>query len=153
MGRREIFAGLFVILVILGVVFGVKKARESKVEPLNIPSQEETQALENKFNLTIPDDVEKINLQAVENFEGVGIATRKFEDGTFTHIVVADLPEPESGSYEGSLVKDDNNKVQTGALRFAKGGYLLEFSSNINYSDYKKVEIRLNDKVVLTGSF
>ena len=153
MGRKEVFVGLFVIFVILGFIFGVKKAKDSKMKPLDIPTTVETQELESKFKLSIPDDVEKTNLEVTSGFEGVGIATRKFEKGVFSHIIIADLPEPSSGNYQAWLVKDDINKIATGILRLAKGGYLLEFNSNINYSDYKKVEVRLNDKVVLSGSF
>ncbi len=153
MGRKEVFVGLFVILVILGVIFGVKKARDSKVKPLNIPTPIETQELESKFNLTIPDDVEKINLQVASGFEGMGVATRKFVNGVFSHIIIADLPEPASGNYQSWLIKDDNTKIPTGTLKLAKGGYLLDFTSNTNYSNYKKVEVKLGDKIVMTGSF
>ena len=153
MGRKEIFVGLFVILVILGIIFGIKKAKDSKVKPLNIPTPVVTQELESRFKLAIPDNSERINLQAVPGFEGVGIATRKFANGVFSHIIVADLPTPETGNYQAWLIRDSNTKVSTGALKLAKGGYLLEFNSNIDYSDYKKVEVKLENKVVLTGSF
>jgi len=153
MGRKEIFVGLFVILVILGVIFGIKKAKDSKVKTLDIPTSIETQELESRFKLSIPDGVEKINLQAASGFEGVGIATRKFANGVFSQMIIADLPEPESGNYQAWLKKDETNKISTGVLKFAKGGYLLEFTSNINYSDYNKVEVKLGEKVVLTGSF
>jgi hypothetical protein len=152
-GRKEVFIGLFVILVIFGIIFGVKKAKESRVKPLDIPTPVQTQELESKFKLTIPSDVEKINLQAQSGFEGVGIATRKFANGVFSHMVIADLLEPTSGSYKGWLIKDDNTKISTGVLRFAKGGYLLEFTSDTDYSDYKKVEVKLREKIVLSGSF
>lgn len=153
MGRKEVFIGLFVVLVIFGIIFGVRKAREPKVKPLNIPTPTITQNLEDRFNLTIPTDVEKINLQAPSGFEGVGIATRKFTGGVFTHIIIADLPEPTSGSYRAWLIKDDSAKISTGVSRLAKGGYILEFTSKVDYSDYKKVEVKLGDKVVLSGSF
>jgi hypothetical protein len=153
MGRKEIFVGLFVILVILGIVFGVKKAKEAKVKPLNIPTPADTQQLESKFNFTIPDDVEKINLQVAFGFEGMGVATRKFANGVFSHIIMADLPEPASGNYQAWLIKDNANKISAGTLMLTKGGYLLEFNSNIDYSDYRKVEVELGEKVVLTGSF
>lgn len=153
MGRKEVFVGLFVILVIFGVIFGVKKAKEVKVKPLNIPTPVTTQSLESKFNLTVPSDVEKINLQVAFGFEGMGVATRKFANGVFSHIIMADLLEPASGNYQAWLIKDDTNKISTGVLKLAKGGYLLEFSSNIDYSDYKKIEVKLGDKIVMTGSF
>lgn len=153
MGRKEIFIGLFVILVIIGIVFGIKKAKEAKVKPLNIPIPTVTQELESKFKLTIPDDVEKINLQATFGFEGASVATRKFASGVFSQMIIADLPAPESGNYQAWLIKDDNTKISTGTLRLAKGGYLLEFTSNTDYSDYKKVEVKLGENVVLLGSF
>ncbi|PIV00408.1 hypothetical protein COS54_03140 [Candidatus Shapirobacteria bacterium CG03_land_8_20_14_0_80_39_12] len=153
MGRKEMFVGLFVILVVLGIVFGVKKAKEAKIKPLSIPTPVETQPLESKFSFIIPDDVEKINLQVAFGFEGQGVATRKFAGGVFSHIIMADLPEPALGNYQTWLIKDDANKVSTGALRMAKGGYLLEFTSNTDYFDYKKVEVKLGEKIVLTGSF
>lgn len=153
MGRKEVFVGLFVILVILGIVFGVKKAKEVKVKPLNIPTPVTTQSLESKFNLTVPSDVEKINLQVAFGFEGMGVATRKFANGVFSHIIIADLPEPALGSYQAWLIKDEANKISTGTLKLAKGGYLLEFTSNIDYSDYKKIEVKLGNKIVMTGSF
>jgi len=153
MGRKEIFVGIFVILVVLGIAFGIKKAKDAKVKPLDIPASEESQELENRFNLSISDDVEKINLQASSGFEGVGVATRKYSDGVFSHMIIADLPTFETGNYQAWLVKDEKSNILTGILKFAKGGYLLEFSSNIDYSDYKKVEIRLEDKIVLSGSF
>ena len=50
--------------------------------------------------------------------------------------------------------------ISTGPMSVAKGGYLLEFSSAIDYSDYKGVVITLekvNDKTpethILEGSF
>jgi len=153
MGRKEVFVGLFVILVVLGIIFGVRKAKEAKIKPLNIPTPVPTQGLEGRFKLSIPDDVEKINLQIAFGFEGQGVATRKFANGVFSHIIIADLPEPASGNYQAWLIKDDNTKISTGVLKLAKGGYLLEFSSNINYSDYKKIEVKLDDKIVMTGSF
>lgn len=153
MRRKEVFVGLFVILVIFGVIFGVKKAKEVKVKPLNIPTPVTTQSLESKFNFTIPDDVEKINLQVAFGFEGQGVATRKFVNGVFSHLIIADLQDPAAGNYQAWLIKDGSAKISTGTLKLAKGGYLLEFSSGTDYSNYKNVEVKLGDKVVLTGSF
>lgn len=153
MGRKRLFAGLFVILVIFGIVYGIKRAKDSRVQPLTISTPIAVQNLQDRFNIVVPDDVEKISLDVMFGFEGVGIATRKYADGTFSHIVIADLPEPASGNYQAWLIKDDRTKISTGALKFAKGGYLMEFTSNTDYSDYKKVEVRLGTATVLSGSF
>ena len=146
MGRKEVFIGLFVILVILGITFGIKKAKDSKVQPLEIPIQVETRELENKFKLSIPGGVEKISLRATEGNEGMGIATR--------NEILADLPDLPSGQYYQGWLKNSSGKtILLGKLEKAKGGYLLEFSSEKNYFDYKKVEVRLGENIILSGSF
>ncbi len=152
MKRGQVLLGIFIVLVVLGIFFGTKKAREPKLKVTDTDTVE-TQEFENRFNITIPDDVEKIDLQASSGFEGAGVATRKFDRGNFSHVVIADLPDPSSGNYQAWLVKDDTTNIFTGLLRLAKGGYILEFNSKIDYSDYNKVEIRLQDKIVLSGSF
>jgi hypothetical protein len=81
----------------------------------------------------------------------MGIATRKQENGTFIHVVLADLPDPEEGSfYEGWLVRGevgdtDFDFISTGKMILAKGGYLLEFESTTDYSDYPGVVITLEE--------
>lgn len=158
MGKREILTGLFVILVIFGVVYGIKKAKAPKLQVPQTPSVEEQ--IENSFNLVIPEDVERVDLNKVSDIEGTGIATRKFEDGKFTQMILADLPDPVAGFfYQGWLAKGDEY-LPTGKLAVAKGGYLLEFTSTKDYSDYKKVVVSLETvlstkptKIILEGSF
>src|SRR3989344_4508717 len=88
------------------------------------------------------------------------------EDDKFTHEVLADLPEPESGSsYLGWLVRGDEGDenyslISTGQMRIAKGGCVLDFKSNTDYSDHNKVIVTLDKTVdtkpeeyILEGSF
>ena len=157
MKRRDIVIGLIVLAVLAGIIFLARRQREQP-ELQTTPSVEER--LEESFNLEIPEDVEKIELADVSGGDSSGIATRKFEDATFTHVVLADLPEPEEGKfYEGWLVKGEE-VVSTGRLRVAKGGYLLEFESSTDYSDYKTVVVSEEEiadatpeKHILEGSF
>ncbi len=75
-------------------------------------------------------------------------------------MVLADLPDPEKGSYyEGWLVKGDS-VISTGRMQIAKGGYLLEFNSNTDYSDHSEVVVTKEktadknpEEHILEGSF
>jgi hypothetical protein len=88
-----------------------------------------------------PEDVDKAQLRDITGGTSSGMAIRIFEDGKFKHMVLADLPEPVTGVfYEGWLVKD-NDFFSTGKMRIAKGGWILEFESNVDYSDYNKVVV------------
>jgi hypothetical protein len=165
---RNILIGLIVVALVAGG-FYLLKGRASKnqlqEETPSVASTTESK-IKNRFMLEIPDDVEKAELKDVSGGESYGVATRKFESGVFTHTVLADLSTPESGFfYEGWLVRGkqgdaDFDFFSTGKMRIAKGGYLLEFSANIDYPEYKGVVITLEkteDKKpethILEGSF
>lgn len=158
MNRRDIVIGLIILAVLAGVVYFVRRPRGPTLPAIPTPSTEEK--IEESFNVKIPEDVERAELTAVAGADGSGIATRKFETGVFTHTVLADLPEPEAGTfYEGWLVKG-LSFISSGEMRIAKGGYLLDFTSSVDYSDYNKVVITLekvDDKKpethILEGSF
>ena len=163
MRTREIVIGLIILAVVAGAIVWIRRARTAQ-EPLPTPSIEEK--IEKTFNLEIPDDVERADLRDVSGGTGSGIATRKYESGRFTHAVLADLSDPTLGTfYEGWLVKGKEGDanfafVSTGRLRVAKGGYLLEFTSSVDYSPYNGVVItleRVDDKRpevhILEGSF
>ena len=59
---------------------------------------------------------------------------------------MADLPDPQAGKfYEGWLVMGEK-VVSTGKFMIAKGGYLLEYESSTDYSDYNMVVVTLEQK-------
>ena len=157
MRRRDIVIGLVVLAVIAGIFYLARRQRQQP-ELQTTPSVEER--LEESFNLQIPEDVEKAELSDVSGGNSSGIATRKFENETFTHAILADLPEPEAGKfYEGWLVKGEE-VISTGRLVVAKGGYLLEFESSTDHSDYTAVVVTEEEvadstpeKHILEGSF
>lgn len=164
MKARDIVIGLIILAVLAGAIVAIRRARAPKTVPSPTPSIE--QQLEKSFNFEIPDDVERADLRDVSGGTGSGIATRKYEAGRFSHTVLADLSDPSVGSfYEGWLVRGkegDSNfaYISTGKLRIAKGGYLLEFESGKDYSEYKGVVVTLekvDDKKpethALEGSF
>ncbi|KKQ40749.1 MAG: hypothetical protein US60_C0054G0008 [Microgenomates group bacterium GW2011_GWC1_37_8] len=166
MKRRDIVIGLLVLVLLGGVLYWRQRNRvseEMKV-PETLSSIEEQ--IEDKFNLQIPEDVDKAEMKAVEGKSGTAIATRKFENGKFTHEVLADLPEAEAGAYyEGWLVKGEEGKeghslISTGRLSLAKGGWMLSFVSTKDYSDHEKVIVSFEKKAdktieepILEGTF
>jgi len=163
MRTRDIVIGLVILAALALAIVLIRKAA-NKEEALPAPSIEEK--IEKSFNFEIPEDVERTDLTDVSGGTGSGIATRKYESGRFTHAVLADLPEPAAGTfYEGWLVRGKEGDanfayILTGSLRIAKGGYLLEFESSRDYSDYSFVVVTLekvNDQKpethILEGSF
>jgi hypothetical protein len=165
MNRRDIVLGVIILAILGGIVYfwRTKAPKEEITIPQTLSTEEK---LEQSFGLTIPDNLEKAELSGVGGYQGSAIATRNFENGTFEHTVLADLPDPEVGKfYEGWLVRgepEDGNFeiVPTGRLGLAKGGYILEFSVNKDLSDHNKVVITLEEVAdttpeihVLEGSF
>lgn len=159
MPRRDVLVGIVVLSALAGLIYFWQRPETS--EDLQVPQTLSVEdEMEQKFNLQIPENADRAELSDVAGGSASGIATRVFEDGTFTHTVLADLPEPEGGKfYEGWLVKDAD-VVYTGKMKLAKGGYLLEFSSNENYSEHNRVVITLEEvddaspeEHVLEGSF
>lgn len=164
MGKRDIVIGLLLLSVLAAVVyFRQRSTEEEVVEPTTLSIESE---LEESFNLEIPEDVEKIELEDVSGGDAVALATKDFESGIFKHSVLADLADPEPGTfYQGWLTKgnrdsDEYEIVPTAKLTSAKGGYILEFESTTDYSDFDGVLITqeknadLNPETkILEGSF
>lgn len=157
MKRNDIVIGIVILALLAGAIYFFRKPQQT-VEDLNLPSTEEK--IEESFRLEIPDDLPKAELKDVSGGNGSAIATRDFSNNLFTHMVLADLPDaPEGSSYQAWLVKGETY-MPTGLLRYAKGGYLLEFTSATDYSDYDKVMVTLEkvidstpETTVLEGSF
>ena len=167
MKRRDIVIGVVVLLVVSGIVYWNQRnrSREELVVPETVSSSLE-EALEEKFKIEIPEDVDKAELKDVSGGTASGIATRKFENSTYTHTIIADLPDLEGGTfYQSWLVKGeegDNNfsLISTGRPRLGKGGWTLNFESKTDYSDHGKVLISLENKAdntpekrILEGNF
>lgn len=160
MDRRDIVIGIIIIALLGGFIY-FRQQRADEEEKLRVPQTLSVEdKIEDAFKVEIPEDVDKAELKDVAGEDTSAIATRKFENARFTHTVLADLPDPEMGSfYEGWLVKEDE-VISTGRFSVAKGGYLLEFSSNTDYSEYSDVVITLEkvadknpEKHILEGSF
>lgn len=155
---KDIVIGLVIIAIVIAAALLYKNLKTPKVLPTPTPSTTK-EDIQGMFNYQVPENVESIELKDVTGGTAKAIATRNYENGTFTHEVLADLPDLKEGFYEGWLVMGDKY-ISTGKLRVAKGGYLLDFSSVTDYSDYTKVVVTkelVNDQTpelhVLEGSF
>jgi len=150
---RDAVIGFIVLVVLITGAVLIRNSRKNKLA-LPLPTLTVEQKVTDKFGgLVIPADVDKADLTDVSGTGGLGIATRKFANGRFELTVLADLPDPRPGvSYKVFLFKDDAS-IPVGTLRVAKGGYLVDFVSSRDYSDYSKVVVTLENTNVLEGSF
>lgn len=159
--KKDITIGLIVLAVLGGIIFFVYKGKKApQLGSIPTPTLSPQEKIEESFNVTIPDNIEKADLADVTGGNSTGIATREYTIGVFKHTVLADLPDPENGQfYEGWLASGEES-ISTGKMRTAKGGYILEYNSSVDYSDWNKVVVtveKVNDKLpekhVLEGSF
>jgi hypothetical protein len=161
MNRRDIVIGLAVLAILAGVIYWRQTTQTEEQVPAEPQTLSTEQKLEEQFNVTIPENVEKADLTDQTGGNAYGIATREYENDSFTLNILADLPEPTDGEvYQGWIAKDSEESVSVGQLRIAKGGWTLEFNSSTDFSDYNKVmvteETALNSEpetTILEGSF
>jgi len=166
MNKKDIVIGIIILAILaLAIYFWQAKKPKLSVPEETVPTSTE-ETYETKFNVTIPDDVEKAQLNDVVDGTSSALATRKYDKGIFMHSVLADLPELEGKDfYEGWLVRgklgdEDFDFISTGKMKIAKGGWVLNFDSSSDYSDYEGVVITLEkvfdknpEEHILEGSF
>jgi hypothetical protein len=146
MKTRDIVLGLIVLIVLVLGVLWIKKVRTDRALRLQTtPSTEEK--ISNSFgDIQIPDDATKVELSDVSGGDGFGVAT---ED-----MVLADLPDPEAGTFYQVWIEKDGKLTSLGKMRIAKGGWLLEgnVSDKVIVSREKVFDSTLETKI-LEGSF
>lgn len=166
MKKKDLIVGILIVAV-LGVaiyLWGTRRRDLRVHEPTPTPSIQKE--IEERFNVVLPEDAEKIQLKDTGGKDATAIATRTFSQGTFTVTVLADLPVPNKGEfYQGWIIKgekgDKDYKVLTlGRLSVAKGGYIVEFKASQDYSGYERVVVsresiadREIEETVLEGVF
>lgn len=162
MNRSDIVLG-GVILVILFAGFLLLR-NQDPVDPAVVPTPTPSQSIESKiestFNVAIPDDIEKAELQDVSGGDASAVATRKFENNIFEFSILADLPDPQSGSFYSAWLGNNNDYHYLGRLSIAKGGYSLEYTVDHDHSEFNQVivsqesaDVSVPTKRVLQGDF
>ncbi len=164
MNRRDIVIGLVVLAIIAGAIyFSQRNGADLEIsEPTPTPTGQIERQLEETLQREVPEDVEKVELQ---DEDSIAIVTRE-EAATGGHLVtvLADLPQPEEGEFfqafleRGEQDTEEFERVSLGRLNSIKGGYVVEFQSNQDLSEYNRVIIskqtRLSnepEEVVLEG--
>lgn len=139
MKNQYLVIGVVILIIIGGALFFFSRNQSQIQETPQETSQEfipsgETQEI----------TVETIELKPVGVYTGFGTASRDFNGKTFTHLVTAKLGDPSEGKfYEGWLVKKEPtlNFFSTGKLERKGGDFVLLFTDNQDYPDYKDVVI------------
>ena len=156
MQKQRIFGAIVVILVALGLYMFFKgDTLEDEIdrgESERIRVEDVTRELTSQLGVSVSENVERIALEDVQGETATGLATKDYADSEYKHSVLAALPDLESGTYyNGWLVRGEEGEVDysvvnSGKLRQSKGGYLLEYSSNKDLSDYTTVWVTLETK-------
>lgn len=147
--KRDVIVGAVILAcLVVAILLLVKPNKKTSI---TLPTPRPEQRVEDRFNLDIPDNVEKTDLVDVSGGTGGGIATRSE--------ILVDLADPEAGKFYQAWLEKDGKSVSLGKLRMAKGGWLIEYNS-ANYPGYNKVVVSLESKFdstmetkVLEGSF
>ena len=159
--------GLVIIALLAWWYF---RGRAGTPQPGEIPSEEqvqEDQAAEraNEFleerGVTLPSEVERVNLRDVAGGTATGVATRDQINGSTEYTVLAALPELSGGQYEAWLTRvDGSDPVSLGELRAEKGGFIVEKTTTEDWSERTRVMVTSEaqqdmtpETVVLEGSY
>jgi len=147
---------VIVVLVSAGLLIKNYKKGRSVEPPIKPPVFEQVEA---KFpGIKVPENADRAGLTGVSEAAGVGEAFRTYENGRFNITVMADLAATDA-FYQAWMAKGDSY-LSLGRMSLSKGGYIVEFSGNIDYSDYSKIIVSREkaldgtiEEKVLEGSF
>jgi hypothetical protein len=145
MERRDIVIGLVILLVLAGIVYWVARPKQTPIEDIE-PSPSIEEQLEEQFNTEVPEDADKVELEDTSGGDSRGIAFRKIVGGALVLSFLADLVVPEDEAfYQAWVVKEGEDgqeeMVSLGKLTPAKGGYVLEHSTQKDLEGYDTVII------------
>lgn len=163
MNRRDIVLGLIILAIVGALVYF---ARRPSVSPSTSPTPSVSEQIQQKFNVQVPENSDNIELKDVSGGTGSALASRTYENGKYTLMVLADLPDPSAGSFyevwleKGNQGESDYSIVRAGSMTIAKGGYILDFSTNQDYTSYTKIVVSQEKSItqspttrILEGSY
>lgn len=155
---RDVVIGLVVLIALIAGALYLKNRKASPSSPAPTPNY---QTVESKFpGLNVPANADRASLTDVTGGQGMGEAFRTFQNGKFSLTVIANLPTPKAGYFYQSWMVQGDSYLSLGKMAISKGGYISEFSSAKNYTNYAKIVVT-EEKVlnstpetrVLEGSF
>lgn len=158
---RDIVIAVVILAIIGFVLYNISNTDNTPELEATPISGEIEQNLEERFQRDIPDDVEKTELEGtVEGTEVSALAIRDYSDGAYTASVLADLEAPEAGKQYYAWINRDEEYVRLGTLQQAKGGWLIDYESSTDYSEFDRVVVSHESApgsepqdIVLEGSF
>lgn len=164
--RNDIVIGFIILVVLLGGAYLLRRPSTPTQAPSVSNEIEEVERdIFEKFNVDIPEDVEKTVLSDVTGGNSSAVATKQDTDGQFIYTILADLPDLQSRNFYGWFVpledgKLDYERALVGGMRQAKGGWLLELESSKDVGSDARVIVstaktanNTPEDVVLEGSF
>lgn len=166
MNWKDILIGLILLAGLAGLIY-YWQTPPAQPENLRVPQTLSIEdEIERAFNIQVPDDVDKAELKSTDGSSSSGLATRKFENSRFELTILADLPENDSSRfYKAWIQRGETNSegyslLPIGRLHLAKGGFLVDYSANVDYSDHLKILVSRESKdddlledLILQGSF
>ena len=145
MNRNFLWMFVVVMVIVVGV-WWIRKGIDNEEILLDVrdgkvvvPSGVEKDFEE--VGLVVGEDADKVALEDVVGGSSRGAASVDKEGVFYVHYIVADLPELTEGFYEGWLVNSSGDVLYTGKLESRKGGWVLEYRTEQDLSDYKRVII------------
>ena len=160
MKKNDIVVGAVVLVVfIAGILILRGTGNSDSASATPAPTQSTEEKFESSFKIDIPEDADKAELEDASGTSSTGLATRQVQDNQSTVTVLADLPELESGQvYKAYIAKaESEEKMSLGSMRVAKGGWIVEYKTSNDLSEYKQIQVvresSTENQVMLQGSF
>lgn len=170
MKTSDIVKVAVVIAAIAGFFYFTNQAADEDVDETDMQFSQDTteeteRQIEERFRTEVPEGAERAELKA-RDVEGRALATREVTDSGTNISVLADLADPEQGHFyqawaaKGQEGDEDFERISLGRLRVAKGGFVTDFTSESDLSEFDQVLIsqeRTQDsepeQTVVEGSF
>jgi hypothetical protein len=161
MKARDIVIAVIILGIIGFILYNISNTDNTPQLEATPTTDELVQDIEGRFNREIPEDVERVQLEGtVEGVSVSALAIRDYSDGQYTASVLADLEAPEAGKTYHAWINMGDAYVRLGSLQQAKGGWLIDYESTTDYSEYDRVVVSEEttpgtepQDIVLDGSF
>ncbi len=170
MKTSDIVKGAIVVAAVAGFFYFINQQPEEEVDDPDVQFSQDTtdetqRQIEEKFNTQVPEGADRAELKS-NDIEGRALATRETTGEATIISILADIPDPTAGSFYQAWIirgeeRDENfDRISLGRLRVAKGGFVTEFTSERDLSEYNNLLISREttqdsepEETALEGSF